>query len=82
LTFYSVGSIVAGWSTFGIFYINQTAAWRIPSSLQVAPSIIQLLFTWFVPESSRWLISQGRNNKALAILVKYHREGNSNNPMV
>ncbi|KAL2802466.1 major facilitator superfamily domain-containing protein [Aspergillus granulosus] len=82
LTFYSVGSIVAGWCTFGIFCIDSTALWRIPSTLQAAPSIIQLLFVWFVPESPCWLISQGRNDKALAILVKYHGEGNRDDPVI
>lgn len=82
LTFYSVGSIVAGWSTFGTFRIDGNASWRIPSSLQAAPSIIQLLFLWFVPESPRWLVSQGRKDEALAILVKYHGEDNRNDPVV
>ncbi|CEL04900.1 Putative Lactose permease [Aspergillus calidoustus] len=82
LTFYSVGSIVAGWSTFGTFRIDGTASWRIPSSLQAAPSVIQLVFVWFVPESPRWLVSQGRNDEALAILVKYHGEGNNSDPVV
>ncbi|KAL4931102.1 sugar transporter [Aspergillus undulatus] len=82
LTFYSVGAIVAGWCTFGTFRINGTASWRIPSTLQAAPSAIQLLFIWFVPESPRWLISQGRSDEALAVLVKYHGEGDPNDPVV
>jgi sugar porter (SP) family MFS transporter len=82
LTFYSVGSIVAGWTTFGTFRIDGTASWRIPSTLQAAPSVIQLLFVWLVPESPRWLVSQGRNDEALAILAKYHGEGNRDDPVV
>lgn len=82
LTFYSVGSIIAGWTTFGTFRINGSAAWRIPSALQGLPSIIQLLFIWFVPESPRWLVSKGRSEEALAILVKYHAEGNADDALV
>ncbi|RAO66029.1 uncharacterized protein BHQ10_002041 [Talaromyces amestolkiae] len=82
LTFYSVGSIVAGWCTFGTFHINGTASWRIPSALQGFPSVIQLLFVWFVPESPRWLISKGRNMEALAILAKYHGEGDEDDAVV
>ncbi|EED17670.1 sugar transporter, putative [Talaromyces stipitatus ATCC 10500] len=59
-TFYSVGSIVAAWCTFGTFRIDGTASWRIPSALQ---------------ESPRWLISKGRNEEVLAVLAKYHGEG-------
>lgn len=47
LTFYSFGSIVAGWSTFGTFRIGNSAAWRIPSGLQALPSLIQLVGIWW-----------------------------------
>jgi sugar porter (SP) family MFS transporter len=79
LTFYSLGSITAGWSTFGTFRINGDASWRIPSALQGLPSVIQLLFVWFVPESPRWLVDKGRIEEARAILIKYHGEGDPNN---
>jgi sugar porter (SP) family MFS transporter len=82
LTFYSVGSIVAGWCTFGTFRIDGTASWRIPSALQGFPSVIQLLFVWFVPESPRWLVSKGRSEEALAFLAKYHGEGDENDAVV
>lgn len=82
LTFYSVGAIVAGWTTFGTFRIDSTASWRIPSALQGLPSIIQLLAVWLVPESPRWLVSKGRHDEALAMLAKYHGEGDSNDPIV
>lgn len=82
LTFYSVGSICAAWSTFGTFRIDGEASWRIPSALQGLPSLIQLSLVWFVPESPRWLVSQGRNEEALAILVKYHAEGDETDPLV
>ncbi|KAF5253152.1 hypothetical protein FANTH_1983 [Fusarium anthophilum] len=82
LTFYSVGSIIAGWCTFGTFRIDSTASWRIPSALQGLPSVIQLLFVWFVPESPRWLVSKGRNDEALQMLAKYHGEGDSSDAVV
>ncbi|KAJ5400504.1 hypothetical protein N7465_010993 [Penicillium sp. CMV-2018d] len=82
LTFYSVGSIVAGWCTFGTFRIDSTASWRIPSALQALPSTIQLLAIWFVPESPRWLVSKGRNEEAHAMLVHYHGEGDASDEVV
>jgi sugar porter (SP) family MFS transporter len=82
LTCYSIGSICAAWSTFGTFRINGEASWRIPSALQGLPSLIQLSLVWFVPESPRWLVSQGKNDEAFAILVKYHGEGDATDPLV
>jgi len=56
--------------------------WRIPSFLQIAPSLLQVSFIWFLPESPRWLISRDRGDEAYAILVKYHAEGDENSEFV
>ncbi|PSN65783.1 general substrate transporter [Corynespora cassiicola Philippines] len=82
MTSYALGSICAAWTTFGSFRIDSTWSWRIPSLLQGAPSVIQLLGIFFVPESPRWLISRGRDEEALQMLSKYHAEGNENDPLV
>ncbi|KXJ91620.1 general substrate transporter [Microdochium bolleyi] len=82
LTFYAAGSITAGWITFGTFRIDGDASWRIPSALQGLPSILQVLFVWMVPESPRWLVSQGRVDEAYDMLAKYHGEGDRNDPVV
>ncbi|KAF8327455.1 general substrate transporter [Cantharellus anzutake] len=76
------GSIVAAWGTFGTFRIGNNWSWRIPSALQAIPSVIQLLLLWFIPESPRYLIRQGRDEKALNILAKYHANGNRNDPLI
>lgn len=67
-----VGAIVAAWSTYGTFKLSSDWSWRIPSLLQAAVSIIQLLLIYFVPESPRWLIANGRTPEATKILCKYH----------
>lgn len=56
--------------------------WRIPSSLQAVPSLLQIIFIWHVPESPRWLVAKGRGDEALAILVRYHAEGDENSEFV
>ncbi|CDZ97687.1 hexose transporter [Phaffia rhodozyma] len=71
------GSIVAAWTTFGTFRINNSMSWRIPSILQATPSVIQVCLIYFVPESPRWLVSKGRHADAQRVLARYHT-GNNN----
>ncbi|KAJ0272043.1 hypothetical protein COL940_010682 [Colletotrichum noveboracense] len=55
--------------------VPSTWSWRIPSLLQMAPSVVQLSAVWFLPESPRWLISKDRDHDALEALKRYHGEG-------
>ncbi|UPK92813.1 hypothetical protein LCI18_003748 [Fusarium solani-melongenae] len=71
-TTWYVGAIVAAWATYGTFKLSSDWSWRIPSLLQAAVSIIQLLLIYLVPESPRWLIANGRTPEATKILCKYH----------
>ncbi|KAH7011014.1 general substrate transporter [Ilyonectria destructans] len=74
-TCWFLGSITAAWVTYGTRTIPNTWSWRLPSLLQMAPSVIQLSAVWFLPESPRWLISNDRGSEALAALSRYHGDG-------
>lgn len=76
------GSIVAAWLTYGTNTIPNHWAWRIPSMVQALPSCIQLIAIWLVPESPRYLIAKGKNEKALNILGKAHAQGNIEDELV
>ncbi|KAK4200943.1 putative lactose permease [Triangularia verruculosa] len=79
---YFIGAIVAAGCTFGTQQINNDWSWRIPSLLQMAPSLLQVAFVFFLPESPRYLMSKDRFEEAEAVLVKYHAEGNADSEFV
>ncbi|KAK1255584.1 hypothetical protein MKX07_007843 [Trichoderma sp. CBMAI-0711] len=79
---YFIGQIVAAGITFGTNSIASDWAWRIPSLLQMAPSVIQIVFVFMLPESPRWLVTKGRVVEANDILVKYHAEGDQDSEFV
>ncbi|EXJ53588.1 uncharacterized protein A1O5_13155 [Cladophialophora psammophila CBS 110553] len=79
---YFIGQIAAAGITFGTNSIASNWAWRIPSLLQMVPSMLQICFVYFLPESPRWLITKDRTEEAYDILVKYHAEGDRDSEFV
>ncbi|PKS08488.1 hypothetical protein jhhlp_004872 [Lomentospora prolificans] len=69
-----VGGLIINCICFGTSTIQDNRAWRIPLGLfYIVPTVV-LSLIWFIPESPRWLLRQGRNEEALASLKKL-REG-------
>ncbi|KAI6785278.1 High-affinity glucose transporter-like protein [Emericellopsis cladophorae] len=79
---YFVGQIMAAGICYGTNRITGNAGWRVPSYLQIVPSLLQVSLCLFLPESPRWLVSKDRIEEANAILVKYHAEGNADSEFV
>ncbi|KAJ7088535.1 hexose transporter [Mycena crocata] len=80
--FFGIGSIVVASVSLATCTMQSNWGWRIPSLLQASPSIMQLTFVLLVPESPRWLLSKGRDDEAMAILVKYHAEGDAQSEFI
>ncbi|KAM6506967.1 hypothetical protein FALCPG4_018779 [Fusarium falciforme] len=77
-----VGSLLAAGITYGSQFLESTWSWRLPSLLQLLPSICALLPLPFLPESPRWLVYKDRVIEAREVLTKYHGNGDPNSALV
>jgi sugar porter (SP) family MFS transporter len=73
--FWYVGGLLAAGVTYGTAKMESTWAWRLPSALQGLFSLICIILLPFMPESPRWLQSQGRTEDALLALAQTHSNG-------
>ncbi|MFC0392026.1 sugar porter family MFS transporter [Paenibacillus mendelii] len=51
-----------------------STAWRWMFGFGILPGVLFLVLLFFVPESPRWLIKQGRAEESLPILLRIHGE--------
>lgn len=70
--FWYLGALVAAWVTYGTRVMDTSYCWRIPSYMQGFFPIVQIIGTWFSPESPRYLISKGRIEEARKVIRYYH----------
>ena len=73
----SISQIIAAGINRGMIDINSSFAYRFPIGFQLTFPALVLLFWWFVPESPRWLIRKGQNDKAVSAVRVLHREDKS-----
>ncbi|OQE37926.1 hypothetical protein PENCOP_c009G01204 [Penicillium coprophilum] len=80
-----IGALCAGWIGYGTytgFAPTNTAQWRLPLGLQVAPAVFLGVLISFFPESPRWLIDHNRAEEGLRTLAKLHAHGDENDAWV
>lgn len=66
-----IGSTFAYWLDYGVslHIAPGTTQWRIPVAIQIIPGALMLIGLFFLKESPRWLMKQGRHDEALASLA-------------
>ncbi|KAH7361146.1 hexose transporter protein [Pyrenochaeta sp. MPI-SDFR-AT-0127] len=79
---WNLGALFVAFIGWGTMQADNEWSWRSITMLQGLPSLIQLCFIFWVPESPRWLISKERYEEALNMLSYYHANGDRNNATV
>jgi sugar porter (SP) family MFS transporter len=76
--------IVIGLTTayFSNYFILRTVTdplinWRWMLGIETVPAIIYFIWVLFIPESPRWLVMHGMENRAFVILSRLHTKGSA-----
>lgn len=75
-----LGIVIAYWINFGIRDMGIEFRWRFPLAFMTVPMLIVAITVNFLPESPRWLISNGRRDEAIEILTKLRGDLAPNDP--
>ncbi|KAJ5668373.1 uncharacterized protein N7477_006943 [Penicillium maclennaniae] len=68
--FVGIGVTVALWIDLGFYFVkNSSVSWRFPLAFQVLLSAIAMIFITVMPESPRWLIKTGQQEKARHVMA-------------
>ncbi|KAH8178511.1 sugar transporter domain-containing protein [Sarocladium implicatum] len=82
-TLYFMGSIIATFAVYGSdLHLEGNIKWRLPLLLQVLCPGIVALGGWWLPESPRWQIANGQDEKARAFIIEHHANGDADHPLV
>ncbi|PZR47420.1 MAG: hypothetical protein DI537_59595 [Stutzerimonas stutzeri] len=63
----TLGYVIAGWTTVGMYYSTSVFAWRAPLLIQLLFPLLIVAGLPFVPESPRWLALKGRDDEVLEV---------------
>ncbi|CAI7673450.1 unnamed protein product [Penicillium pancosmium] len=77
----ATGALIAAGVTYRTVEIAGSWSWRLPCLLQAVFSVLCLIILFFVPESPRWLVHQGRLQDALVSVASTHSDSDIMHPV-
>ncbi|CUS20977.1 LAQU0S02e02718g1_1 [Lachancea quebecensis] len=78
----TLGIMIMFYIGYGCHFIDGTASFRITWGLQMVPGFALMLFTFFLPESPRWLANHDRWEEASEVVARIGAKGSLDNPQV
>lgn len=77
------GYALSAWIGYGFFFaMPSEISWRGPYIVQAALSLILVIWTFFLPETPRWLIKNGFKRQGFNTLADLHGNGDIYDPIV
>lgn len=79
----NAGYALSAWVGYAFFfYIPREISWRGPYIIQAFLAIVLVLWTFFLPETPRWLIKNGFRREGMVTLADLHAKGDIYDPLV
>lgn len=79
----NIGYAVSAWVGYGFFFaMPSEISWRGPYIVQAAIALVLIFWTFFLPETPRWLAQNGFQKEALVTLADLHGAGNVSDPKI
>lgn len=78
--FSALGYALAGWVGYGCYFAAESMGefgFRFPIGVGTIVSLLVLVMSFFLPESPRWLIEHGHEDRAIPLLARLHPDTDS-----
>ncbi|KAF8268265.1 general substrate transporter [Lactarius quietus] len=78
----NAGFAVSAWVGYAFFFVPSEISWRGPYLVQAILAAVLFAWTFFLPETPRWLIKNGFEMEGLATLADLHGTGDIYDPAI
>ena len=81
--FLNSGVAISAWIGYGFFFATPSEiSWRGPYIIQAVLATVLFSWTFFLPETPRWLIRNGFHMEGLGTLADLHGTGDTSDPAI